>query len=41
MRWRDKMYINEYLSAIQNILPIIDKEVAKQILPDEVKIEEL
>lgn len=40
MRWRDKMYINECLNAIQNILPIIDKEVAKQILPDEIKIEE-
>lgn len=33
-------YINEYLSAIQNILPSIDKEVAKQILLGKVKIDE-
>ena len=35
----DNTYINEYLSAIQNILPSIGKEVAKQILLGEVKID--
>ena len=35
----DNTYINEYLSAIQNILPGIDKETAKQILFGEVKID--
>ena len=35
----DNKYVNEYLGAIKNILPKIDKETAKQILFGEVKVD--